>query len=167
MWGIYDICFVSFYHHNCSIIKTSFCMLLEEVVSWETPQTDHPTWEDGACQHLWVCVPSSSRSSSHLGPWDRPQDALHPPLTAAVLWGEGQRAEQSQYLWPLTCSSTRPLLLLLGGHRRILRLLLHDEELLGHLPFMSLSHFHALFITSLNLSVESILLKIIFLMKVY
>lgn len=31
------------YHRNYSIIKTNFCTLLEEVVSWETPQTDHPT----------------------------------------------------------------------------------------------------------------------------
>ena len=112
------------YHHNCSIVKISLCTLLKEVVSWETPQTDHPTGEDGAGQHLWVRVPSSSCSSSHLGAWDWPQDALH-PCWWLLCFGERVRELSSGSTWGPLLAHPPDLLLLLGGPRCTLRLLLH------------------------------------------
>lgn len=80
-------------------------------------------------------VPNPSFTSSHLRAGDLLQDALH-LLIAAVLREEGHTAE-------------------LGRHSCALG---HDKDLLGYLPFMSLLHFHELFVVSLNLLVENILL---------
>lgn len=82
------------------------------------------------------CVPNSSFTSSHLRAGDLLQDALHPLLIAAVLREEGHTAE-------------------LGRHSCALG---HVRGLLGYLPFMSLLHFHELFVVSLNLLIENILL---------
>lgn len=141
------------YHHNHSIIKTSFYTLLEEVVRWETPQTDHPTREDGA---LSVSVSMCPRLILLLLPPCGCR-VFFIPCWQLLCFGERVRELSSARTWGPSLAHPPDLLLLLGRHRRILRLLLRDKELLGYLPFMSLFHFHVLVIISLNLSVESIL----------
>lgn len=59
-------------------------------------------------------------------------------------------------LWEEGCTDE------LGRHSSALG---YDKDLLGHLPFMCLMHFHELFIV--NPLVKSILFKIAFLLKVH
>lgn len=80
------------------------------------------------------------------------------PHWRLLCFGKRVKELSSVSTWGPSLAHPPNLLLLLGRHRRILRPPLHNEEPLGCLPYMSLSHFHVLLMMSLNLSVKSILL---------